>query len=135
MLRASRASPTMRRMRRVFVCVAAIGFWACSGPDEPSGTTPAGDRGDGDGEAGTETTVEASTGADEPEAEPLEVVEHDEACRPHDARGDGECDAIVGTFWRGSRCEQISGCRCVGDDCDDALGSMRECQELYAHCR
>jgi hypothetical protein len=123
----------MRRMRRVLVCVAAIAVWGCSGPDEPSRTTPSGDRGDGDEEAGSGTTVEAVTGADEPAADPLEVVEHDDACEPQDARGEGECDAIVGTFWQG-RCVQLSGCQCSGEDCDDALGSMRECEELYAHC-
>lgn len=120
-------------MRRVLVGVVVLLF-ACSGPEEtPETTTPT--RIEESGADGDDLSVEPSGAAVQPAPDRLEVVEHDEACRPLDARGEGGCDAILGTFWQGSRCVQISGCRCVGENCDDGFGSIEECEELYEHCR
>lgn len=52
----------------------------------------------------------------------------DERCRSLDAQGDGACRAIVGYAFDGDRCVELTGCECVGADCDLVFNSPAECQ-------
>jgi hypothetical protein len=40
---------------------------------------------------------------------------------------------LAGYAWNGEQCAAIN-CRCVGEDCDDIYGSLRECQRAHAFC-
>lgn len=67
-------------------------------------------------------------------------VQHDgpcgdpEPCAAQDARGSGPCAAFFGYAWNGSSCVGLSGCDCVGTDCDATFDTMAECRTAYAHC-
>lgn len=55
-------------------------------------------------------------------------------CRAEDARGEGPCDQVLGWRWDGERCEELSGCNCVGLDCDLLAASFEECYALHRDC-
>lgn len=55
-------------------------------------------------------------------------------CRAQDAAGEGPCDQELGYRWDGERCESISGCDCVGLDCDLLASSFEECYALHERC-
>lgn len=57
-----------------------------------------------------------------------------EGCEPMDARGDGPCAAFFGYAWNGSSCYGLSGCDCVGADCDAAYDTPEACESAHAHC-
>ncbi len=51
-----------------------------------------------------------------------------------DAQGEGMCAMYMGLAWDGSNCIGISGCSCVGADCDELYDSPDECQADHADC-
>lgn len=55
-------------------------------------------------------------------------------CRAQDARGEGLCALLLGYRWNGESCEAVSGCSCVGRDCDLLAGSLAECQAVHDDC-
>lgn len=56
------------------------------------------------------------------------------SCAAMDARGEGLCDMELGILWDGRECRSISGCECVGSDCDRLYHEPAECREAHAHC-
>ena len=56
-------------------------------------------------------------------------------CDAMDARGDGACAAIIGYKFDGSRCRAMSGCSCVGSDCDDLFRSGNRCRSATGDCQ
>ncbi len=58
----------------------------------------------------------------------------DPACAPMDARGDGECDALLHATWDGTNCEMVSGCGCAGSDCERTFADRAACEAHYRHC-
>lgn len=56
------------------------------------------------------------------------------ACGAMDARGEGDCAAIVGVVWDGQRCTMIGGCSCVGADCADTYATIAECEGARLGC-
>lgn len=56
-------------------------------------------------------------------------------CDAMDARGQGACRrAAFGFAWNGSQCVTITGCECVGVDCDRLHPTLEECQSAHAEC-
>jgi len=55
-------------------------------------------------------------------------------CRGQDARGEGPCRAIWGYKWNGEMCEAVTGCECVGYDCDLLASTLAECQAIHDKC-
>ena len=67
-------------------------------------------------------------------------------CSAFEARptpsGDVSCDHVLGWSFDGIGCELLSGCDCVGSDCDrlfdsreDCESAARVCDDLPPHCR
>ncbi len=54
-------------------------------------------------------------------------------CAVSDATGEGFCDMIVATVFDGDTCGQISGCSCVGEDCD-RFESLEHCYRVTSDC-
>jgi hypothetical protein len=48
--------------------------------------------------------------------------------------GEGACGAAFGVFFLGDRCFWVSGCNCVGDDCDNAYEDEAACEAAHAEC-
>lgn len=55
-------------------------------------------------------------------------------CDAQDIRAEGPCTAIIGVAWNGEACVALSGCSCVGEDCDDIYEDMASCQADHAEC-
>jgi len=55
-------------------------------------------------------------------------------CAPQDARGEGACDMLLGWAWNGTECVALSGCECVGEDCDELYESPAECERAHVDC-
>ncbi len=55
-------------------------------------------------------------------------------CDPMDARGAGLCEAELGTVFTGDACHTISGCSCVGADCDDLYTDIDTCTRTHLAC-
>ncbi len=58
----------------------------------------------------------------------------DPECEAQDARGDGDCRALIGVFFNGESCETVGGCDCVGEDCGEAYESIAACEAAHAEC-
>ena len=58
-------------------------------------------------------------------------------CAPQKARGSGACTLVLGVYWNGVECEYVSGCSCIGRDCNNGFETIEECEEAYAEilCR
>ena len=52
-------------------------------------------------------------------------------CESMDARGEGLCERLLGHAWNGRDCVPLSGCRCVGSDCDSLYPSVVDCLRAY----
>lgn len=60
-------------------------------------------------------------------------------CDAMDARGEGDCEQVLGIVWDGDACVSLSGCNCVGADCDklynaDNINGTIECIQHYDAC-
>jgi hypothetical protein len=55
-------------------------------------------------------------------------------CLPQEAQGVGECETVLGSFWDGRRCAELSGCACEGADCGYGFPSTEECYHLHGGC-
>ena len=55
-------------------------------------------------------------------------------CDPADAYGVGQCEPFRGAKFNGSYCEIVSGCECVGDDCNNLYPSLEECTAATSAC-
>jgi len=55
-------------------------------------------------------------------------------CVADDAVGEGPCEAFFGYAWDGGACVGISGCECVGDDCEDLAQEPETCESDHAGC-
>lgn len=84
-----------------------------------------------DGETWGNACVAAAAGVNVVHDGPCEPAP---MCEPQDARGDGDCLALLGVRWNGERCESMGGCECVGSDCDETYGDVRECERDHAGC-
>jgi hypothetical protein len=51
-----------------------------------------------------------------------------------DARPQGMGPALLGWFWDGEECISHNANGCMGANCDDAFGSLSECQAAFAGC-
>lgn len=56
------------------------------------------------------------------------------ACDDQDARGEGACAAVLGYVWRSGNCWPISGCSCVGANCDALATTAEACLEAHREC-
>jgi hypothetical protein len=54
-------------------------------------------------------------------------------CEPLDARGVGDCEAVLGYAWNGRECLAVVGCECEGADCG-RLASLEECLAVHRGC-
>jgi hypothetical protein len=56
---------------------------------------------------------------------------HERECFTQDAEATGECTMSLG-FRMGecNHCEELIGCNCKGDDCDELFSSRDECVEF-----
>lgn len=81
-------------------------------------TNPATDGGSG-GSAGGPGGAGGSAGA---------------ACEPQDVAGEGACDAAFGVFFLGNTCGWVSGCSCVGEDCDNGYANEASCEAAHPEC-
>jgi hypothetical protein len=57
-----------------------------------------------------------------------------QGCDAMDARGEGTCEAIIGTIWNGTACVDIGGCNCAGCDCGALYSDIDACQVDHAVC-
>lgn len=59
-----------------------------------------------------------------------------DACAPDDVVATGACDAVIGRFWNGMACVEVSGCACEGADCPPLLAppEMVSCERLHEAC-
>ncbi|UJR82168.1 hypothetical protein [Sandaracinus amylolyticus] len=55
-------------------------------------------------------------------------------CEAQDARGEGACLLFLGYAWNGAACTGISGCQCIGADCDELYPSPDACSAARAGC-
>lgn len=56
------------------------------------------------------------------------------ACQAQDVSGAGECAAAFGVFFLGDRCGWLSGCNCVGSDCDNGYDDEAACEAAHREC-
>ncbi|UJR84932.1 hypothetical protein [Sandaracinus amylolyticus] len=56
------------------------------------------------------------------------------SCEAQNARGTGDCDALLGWAWTGVDCRSVSGCECTGTDCADLWSDVSDCQRAHGHC-
>ncbi|HEU5075440.1 MAG TPA: hypothetical protein VFU02_14715 [Polyangiaceae bacterium] len=56
------------------------------------------------------------------------------ACEPQDVAGIGDCDAAFGVFFLGDTCGWVTGCSCVGDDCDNGYADDASCEAAHQEC-
>lgn len=55
-------------------------------------------------------------------------------CAAQDAQAEGDCDAFFGYAWNGTECRGLSGCDCIGTECDDAFETIEECMAYGTSC-
>ena len=55
-------------------------------------------------------------------------------CDAQDALGLGFCDLFLGYRYNGVSCEGLSGCDCVGDDCDALFMDQSACEAAHSEC-
>ena len=55
-------------------------------------------------------------------------------CTPDDAIGSGDCDLFLGVVWTGDNCLGISGCECIGTDCDNLPLDEQTCWDEHGLC-
>lgn len=60
-------------------------------------------------------------------------ADHDR-CDAMDAVGDESCWCALGFAWDGGECVMLTGCECLGADCDSLTHSIEECQALHVGC-
>lgn len=89
-------------------------------------------------DAPTDAPMVADTGPDAPASDvPASDVPASDApldCSAQDARGEGACDLALGVAWLGSYCGTLSGCSCVGDDCDALYADLDACGQAHRAC-
>ncbi|HEY6728007.1 MAG TPA: hypothetical protein VI197_28555 [Polyangiaceae bacterium] len=56
------------------------------------------------------------------------------SCEPQDVSGMGACDAAFGVFFLGNQCGWVSGCSCVGEDCDNGYEDEAACEAAHREC-
>jgi hypothetical protein len=104
---------------RTFAFMMVISLGACSSSGEPT---------DEGVPCGTSTCAlglvccNASCGiCTEPEGTCTDIVCEDPTaprCETMDAAGDGDCEMVLGYAFDGVDCQELTGCDCVGDDCE-----------------
>ncbi|MFV8753823.1 hypothetical protein ACNOYE_25035 [Nannocystaceae bacterium ST9] len=55
-------------------------------------------------------------------------------CAPDDALPSGDCQLPLGVIWTGDNCLSISGCECIGSDCDNIAIDELTCWDEHALC-
>ncbi|MEO0323097.1 MAG: Kazal-type serine protease inhibitor [Myxococcota bacterium] len=55
-------------------------------------------------------------------------------CEAMEVRGEGACEVILGVAWDGEACVFLSGCECVGADCEDLYASRADCEAATVEC-
>lgn len=56
------------------------------------------------------------------------------SCARTDAVAIGDCNAILGWGWDGSKCIPLVGCACQGIDCGNLIGSEVRCGLAFSYC-
>lgn len=97
------------------------GCFGSPGPVTNGSTASVGTGGSTNGS--TDTTTSANSGGSA-----------GAACQPQDVSGAGECAAAFGVFFLGERCGWLSGCNCVGEDCDDPYDDEASCEAAHREC-
>lgn len=57
-----------------------------------------------------------------------------EPCAPIDAMGSGSCKKELGYGWNGTICVSVTGCDCIGADCDKLTLSQSDCWKQNQAC-
>ena len=55
-------------------------------------------------------------------------------CGAQDAAGEGACDQFFGFAFNGKGCVPVSGCNCVGSDCDSLSPDPKGCHIEFEEC-
>jgi hypothetical protein len=55
-------------------------------------------------------------------------------CDVDDARGEGDCRPLFGYAWNGFSCNPVTGCECIGGDCDSLPAGQAECDAVHDSC-
>jgi hypothetical protein len=55
-------------------------------------------------------------------------------CRAQEAVGQGPCRVVLGWKFDGAQCVAISGCDCVGTDCDSLFATQSDCDRAHRSC-
>ncbi len=55
-------------------------------------------------------------------------------CPAMDGAGEGPCDAFFGYAWTGDECSGVSGCSCIGVDCDATYADREACEQAFSSC-
>jgi hypothetical protein len=119
-------------LRFLGACTLSLTALALTGCPETHSTVDAACRCDG-GSADVPPPLDAPIDDDAGRDAP--VLDVDPSCAtPQDARPEGGCDAELGVVWTGDFCASISGCSCVGEDCDALYDSVAECVAAHPGC-
>lgn len=81
-----------------------------------------------------EVCCNASCGICTPPDGVCSAIACEPSCDAQEARGEGGCEAELGVVWRGGYCSSISGCSCVGADCDALYESVEACLAAHREC-
>ena len=57
-----------------------------------------------------------------------------DVCSAQDATPEGDCELLLGVVWNGESCDFMSGCSCVGTDCDNLFETLDACEDVYSFC-
>ena len=55
-------------------------------------------------------------------------------CKGMNAQGQGLCDGFFGFTWNGTQCVGVTGCSCVGTDCNKLFKSVDDCLDKKSAC-
>jgi len=138
----------LRLALSALLCLSITALTACGDDDDDN--SPAVDGGSRDlggdaarPDAGAADAGEPADASREPDAASSDASAADLGsvdlgtapdCTAQDARGVGDCEAIVGIFFDGTDCVTESGCSCVGTKCGDGFDSTEACELAYDGC-
>ncbi len=55
-------------------------------------------------------------------------------CRAMRVQAEGDCRRTIGYFWTGFSCAPLTGCDCIGPDCNELLSSRDRCEDAFRSC-
>jgi hypothetical protein len=57
-----------------------------------------------------------------------------DSCAAQQVKADESCGSFLGYAWNGKDCFALSGCACIGPDCDALFKTADACKEKYQSC-